>query len=243
MRTAAAQAGMQRGSTLARGSIFVVADQGAPDTLLHANVLGSFGRSAVADGSTVIGVLQTEHGMQSVAMISIEPPETVPSARLADPIDLDPALLASQLLEPARVRWFDDGEGVDLATQWISLEDAFVHVEELRRSGFADLATGEVMGLGVIDGKCGRMAIEVAAWDASARKVGDRGRGGPAAARRRLVERGSSRPRALLDGQVGERAEQGIVQQSPEAPPCGGPIWNAPAYGPQVASLILCDQR
>ena len=46
-----------------------------------------------------------------------------------------------------------------------------MHVEVLRRSGFADLSPGEAMGLRIIDGRRGRMAIEVAAWDTAARKA------------------------------------------------------------------------
>ena len=41
--------------------------------------------------------------------------------------------------------------------------------EVLRKSGFADLAPGEAVGLRVIEGKRGRLAVEILAWDASAR--------------------------------------------------------------------------
>jgi CspA family cold shock protein len=40
----------------------------------------------------------------------------------------------------------------------------------LRRSGFADLAPGEAVGLRVIEGKRGRLAVEVVAWDTQARR-------------------------------------------------------------------------
>jgi CspA family cold shock protein len=46
----------------------------------------------------------------------------------------------------------------------------FVHIEVLRRSGFADLQAGEAVGLRVIDGKRGRMASDVVAWDAGVRQ-------------------------------------------------------------------------
>ena len=155
-----------------KGFGFVVADQEGPDILLHANVLRAFGQSTVADGSAiVVHVARTERGIQAVAVVSILPPETVPGAGLSDLADMDPALLASQPLEPARVKWFDKGKGFGFANVWGSLEDVFVHIEVLRRSGFADLAPGEAVGLKVIDGRRGRMAIEVVAWDAPARQA------------------------------------------------------------------------
>ncbi len=155
----------------AKGFGFVVADAGGPDILLHANVLRGFGQNTVADGSAiVVEVAHTERGLQAVAVLSIAPPEAPPGAGLADLADLDPALLASQPLEPARVKWFDKAKGFGFANAWGSAEDVFVHIEVLRRSGFADLAPGEAVGLRVIEGKRGRLAVEVVAWDAQARR-------------------------------------------------------------------------
>ena len=44
--------------------------------------------------------------------------------------------------------------------------DVFVHVEVLRRSGLADLTSGEAVSLRIIEGKRGRMAVAVMPWDA-----------------------------------------------------------------------------
>ncbi len=68
-------------------------------------------------------------------------------------------------LEPARVKWFDKGKGFGFANVWGKPEDVFIHIEVLRRSGFADLAAGEAVCLRVIDGRRGRMAAQVVAWD------------------------------------------------------------------------------
>ncbi len=155
----------------AKGFGFVVSDSGGPDILLHANVLRSFGQGTVADGSAIeIEVTRTERGFQAVAVLSITPPQTPPGAGLADLADMDPALLASRPVEPARVKWFDKGKGFGFANVWRSEEDVFVHIEVLRRSGFADLSPGEAVGLRVIEGKRGRMAVEVCAWDAVLRE-------------------------------------------------------------------------
>jgi cold shock protein len=39
----------------------------------------------------------------------------------------------------------------------------------LRHSGFADLAAGEAVCLRIVEGKRGRMAVQVLSWEASVR--------------------------------------------------------------------------
>ena len=46
-------------------------------------------------------------------------------------------------------------------------EDVFLHIEVLRRSGLADLQPGEAVSLRVVDGKRGRMAMQVTSWEAA----------------------------------------------------------------------------
>lgn len=153
-----------------KGFGFVVADDGGPDILLHANVLRSFGQSTVADGSAiVVEVSRTDRGMQAVTVLEIRPPDLPPGAGLADLADIDPQTLADRPLEPSRVKWFDKAKGFGFGNIWGSEEDVFLHIEVLRKSGFADLAPGEAVGLRVIDGKRGKLAVEVTAWDAAAR--------------------------------------------------------------------------
>ena len=157
----------------AKGFGFVVADEGGPDILLHANVLRNFGQSSVADGSAIEVIVQrTERGMQAVAVQSIRPPEVPVGAGLSDIAEMDPAELAQRPLEPARVKWFDKAKGFGFANAFGLDEDIFVHIEVLRKSGLADLQPGEAVCLRVIDGKRGRMATEVLAWDAAARAGG-----------------------------------------------------------------------
>lgn len=149
-----------------KGFGFVVADRGGPDILLHANVLRNFGQSSVADGSGIALVAQTtQRGMQAVEVLSIEPPETdTPTGEVLADDDID--LENAGPLEPARVKWFDKGKGFGFANVFGKEEDVFIHVEVLRRSGFADLLPGEAVSLRAMDGSRGRMAVLVSAWDA-----------------------------------------------------------------------------
>jgi CspA family cold shock protein len=151
-----------------KGFGFVVSDLGGPDILLHVNVLRNFGQSSVADGARVeLQVQKTERGVQATQVIALHPPQVTEGAGLSDIVALDPFVVASAPLEPARVKWFDKGKGFGFANVFGRRDDIFLHVEVLRRSGLSDLAPGEALALRVIQGKRGHMAAEVFAWEAA----------------------------------------------------------------------------
>ena len=152
----------------AKGFGFVVANEGGPDILLHANVLRNFGQSSVADNAGIEVIVQeTARGIQAVEVLSIAPPggeeeiEEPDGSEIAEPVDL------SLPLEPARVKWFDKAKGFGFANVFGREEDVFLHVEVLRRSGLADLQPGEAVSLRVVDGQRGRMAMQVTSWEAA----------------------------------------------------------------------------
>ena len=151
-----------------KGFGFVIADEGGPDILLHANVLRNFGQSSVADNARIeISVQKTERGIQATEVLRIDPPEVPAGAPLADFEGIDPEVIAAAPLEPARVKWFDKGKGFGFANIFGRSSDIFIHIEVLRRSGLADLQPGEALAIRVIDGKRGLMATEVCAWEAA----------------------------------------------------------------------------
>ena len=153
-----------------KGFGFIVADQSAADILLHANVLRNYGQSSVADGANItVKVQQTLRGIQAVEVVMIEAPAGVPFQLDEDGASATPEELAALPLEPARVKWFDKSKGFGFANVFGKAEDIFVHVEILRHSGFADLAAGEAVCLRIMDGKRGRMAVQVLSWETFAR--------------------------------------------------------------------------
>ena len=152
-----------------KGFGFVISDDGGPDILLHANVLRNFGQSSIADGARVqIAVQETPRGAQAVQVYEIAPPTEAHTVPLSDFEQMDPEVLRDAPLEPARVKWFDKAKGFGFANVFGRPEDVFIHIEVLRRSGLAELQPGEALAIRAVDGKRGRMATEVSAWEYAA---------------------------------------------------------------------------
>jgi len=149
-----------------KGFGFVVADVGGADILLHVNVLRNFGQSSIADGARVEMLAQsTGRGVQASEVISILPPEGV-QPTLVDIVEMDGDQIALAPMVAARIKWFDKAKGFGFANVFGRSEDVFVHIDVLRQSGLSDLGPGEAIAMRVIDGKRGRMAAEVQAWEA-----------------------------------------------------------------------------
>lgn len=150
----------------AKGFGFVVSDTGGPDILLHVNVLRNFGQSSVADGARIeLEVQRSERGMQATQVLAIQPPEGREGEGLEDMEGMDLAGLEEVPLQPARVKWFDKAKGFGFANVFGKPEDIFLHIEVLRKSGLSDLQPGEALALQVIEGKRGKMAARVQAWE------------------------------------------------------------------------------
>jgi CspA family cold shock protein len=153
-----------------KGFGFIVAEGTSADILLHANVLRNYGQSSVADGAGItVKVQQTPRGVQAVEVVKIEPPPGGAFPLSEETASATPEELLALPLEPARVKWFDKGKGFGFANVFGREEDVFVHVEVLRHSGFADLSAGEAVCLRIVEGKRGRMAVQVLSWEASVR--------------------------------------------------------------------------
>ena len=155
-----------------KGFGFILPDEGGPDILLHANVLRTYGLGAVSDGAEIeVLVQQTPRGLQAAEVVQVTPPPMVMTAEMEEIAHLSPEDIADLALEPARVKWFDRARGFGFANIFGQDRDVFVHIEVLRRSGFAEVQPGEAICLRCIDGKRGRMAVLVAPWEAALRSL------------------------------------------------------------------------
>ena len=154
-----------------KGFGFIVANEGGDDILLHANVMRNFGQGSVANGA-LIEVLahKTERGVQAVEVLQIDRPPGVEQAVLQEIGPLAREDYSALPLEPARVKWFDRSKGFGFANVFGQPQDVFIHIEVLQFSGLADLEPGEAVCLRIVDGKRGRMAVEVLAWEVGAHR-------------------------------------------------------------------------
>lgn len=148
-----------------RGFGFIVADDGGPDILLHANVLRNFGQGSVAEQSgIVVQAHATPRGLQANEILEITPPGPEQEAARTSSVAI-PDAPADAPLVAARVKWFDKAKGFGFANTFGQADDVFVHVEVLRRFGLADLQAGEAVAMKVVDGPRGKLAAEVRSWD------------------------------------------------------------------------------
>jgi CspA family cold shock protein len=153
-----------------KGFGFIVAEGETSDILLHANILRNFGQSSVADGAGItVSVQKTLRGVQAVEVLKIDAPTGMPFPMVDESVHETAEEIALLPVEPARVKWFDKGKGFGFANVFGRAEDVFIHIEVLRHSGFADLQAGEAVGLKIVEGKRGRMAVQVLSWEISGR--------------------------------------------------------------------------
>ena len=148
-----------------RGFGFIVAEDGGPDILLHANVLRNFGQGSVAENSgIVVQAHETPRGLQANEVLEITPPDPEVATERDSSVCI-PEAPADAPFHAARVKWFDKGKGFGFANVFGQSDDVFVHVEVLRRFGLADLQAGEAVVMKVVDGPRGKLAAEVRSWD------------------------------------------------------------------------------
>lgn len=153
-----------------KGFGFIVSQEAGADILLHANVLRNFGQGSVADGASItVRAQRTGRGVQAVEVLQIEPPAVAAIAGSEDGPAMPAAEILALPLEPSRVKWFDKGKGFGFANVFGRPEDVFIHIEVLRASGFADLTAGEAVALRIVEGKRGRMAVQVVSWEVPGR--------------------------------------------------------------------------
>lgn len=148
-----------------RGFGFIISGTGGPDILLHANVLRNYGQSSVAEGTMITArVQETERGVQAVEVVNIqsrvgEDGEPLDDFEFEDHSHIE--------MEPARVKWFDKVKGFGFVNVHGVAGDVFVHMDVLRRSGFAELQPGEAISVRLGESDRGAMALEVLSWDAA----------------------------------------------------------------------------
>ncbi|EBA11986.1 cold shock protein [Roseobacter sp. CCS2] len=143
-----------------RGFGFVVIDGIETDFLLHQNILHGFGRTSIAEGSSVEFAYQsTENGFKIIEIFAIAPP----SPRAVPDPQLEPDVVLEERI-PVRVKWFDPSKGYGFVNAFGCAEDIFVGAATLRKSMLGDLQSGDALCVQIAETEGRKSVFSVHDW-------------------------------------------------------------------------------
>jgi CspA family cold shock protein len=145
---------------VSKGFGFIVPDNGMADVLVHVSCLRRDGYQTAHEGARVVcEAVQRAKGLQAFRILSMDDSTAVHPAQL--PARTHVTVTPTSGLERAMVKWFNRLRGFGFLTRGEGTPDIFVHMETLRRYGFAELRPGQTVLVRYGPGPKGLMAAEV----------------------------------------------------------------------------------
>ena len=130
------------------------------DVLLHVTCLRAGGFQTAYEGArVVVEVLNRPKGLQAFRISSMDESSAVHPSTL--PQRTHVTVTPESDFERAVVKWFNRVRGFGFLTRGEDTEDIFVHMETLRRFGFAELRPGQTVFVRYGHGSKGLMAAEL----------------------------------------------------------------------------------
>lgn len=150
---------------VAKGYGFIVPDDGGRDILLHVTCLRRDGYETANEGARIVCLVhERSRGLQVFKILSLDNTMSLHVSELG-PARTHVTVLPSSGLERAVVKWFNRLRGFGFVTCGPGKPDVFVHMETMRRYGFAELKPGQEVLVRYGDGPKGLMAAEIRPLD------------------------------------------------------------------------------
>jgi len=143
-----------------KGYGFIVPDEDLSEVFLHGTFLRDAGFQTAYEGARVVcEAMRTSRGLKAVRILTMDNSTAVLPWQL--PQRTHVIVVSESDWERAVVKWFNRLRGFGFLTRGPQTPDIFIHVETLRRLGFAELRPGQSVLVRYGRGSNGLMAAEL----------------------------------------------------------------------------------